>query len=170
MASFLPFSYLTKRSFIVNFHIKSFLNKNCLPMLFSRTYRYQSSMPIEDIKNRLLGKHVTVHNMDFEVYEKDRVLRIIPHAEQENSIKTLPITHVELEGKGNKTQVKISSKMRKIDSGGPLLIVIFCSFLLIASALFFVLGQKEYLSFAYTMLGISIAIFIVFWKIGRAHV
>ena len=120
-------------------------------------------MPIEDIKSRLVGKHVKVHNMDFEVFEKDRVLRIIPHAEQENTIKTLPITHVELEGKGNKTQVVINSKMRKIDSGGPLLIVIFCTFMLIAAALFFVFGEEEYLSFTYTLLAISIAIFLIFW-------
>jgi hypothetical protein len=132
-------------------------------MLFSRTYRYQSSMGIEDIKSRLIGKHVRVHNMDFEVFEKDRILRIIPHAEQENQIKTLPITHVELKGKGNQTQVVISSKMRKIDSGGPLLIVIFCSFLLIAATLFFIFGGPEYLSFTYTLLGISLFIFLVFW-------
>ncbi len=132
-------------------------------MLFSRTYRYKSSMPIDDIKSRLLGKHVKVHNMDFEVFEKDRMLRIIPHAEQETSIRTLPITHVELKGKGNQTQVVISSKMRKIDSGGPLLIVIFCMFMLIAAALFFIIGRDEYLSFTYTLLGISLAIFVVFW-------
>ncbi len=132
-------------------------------MLFSRTYRYQSAMPIEDIKSRLLGKHMKVHDMDFEVFEKDLMLRIIPHAEQDNSIKTLPITHVELKGKGNKTQVVISSKMRKIDSGGPLLIVIFCTFMLVAALLFFLFGEQEYLSFTYTLLGISVAIFIVFW-------
>ena len=132
-------------------------------MLFSRTYRYQSAMPIEDIKSRLLGKHMRVHDMDFEVYEKDLMLRIIPHAEQETTIKTLPITHVELKGSGSKTQVVISSKMRKIDSRGPLLIVIFCTFMLIAALLFFLFGKQEYLSFTYTLLGISIAIFIVFW-------
>jgi hypothetical protein len=120
-------------------------------------------MPIEDIKSRLLGKHMKVHDMDFEVYEKDLMLRIIPHAEQENTIKTLPITHVELQGKGNKTQVVISSKMRKIDSGGPLLIVIFCTFMLVAALLFFLFGREEYLSFTYTLLGISLAIFVVFW-------
>jgi len=120
-------------------------------------------MPIEDIKRRLLGKHVKVHNMDFEVYEKDRLLRIIPHAEQETHIKTLPITHVELKGKGNQTQVVINSKMRKIDSGGPLLIVIFCSFLLIAAVLFFVFGGNEFLNFTYTLLGISLFIFLIFW-------
>ena len=132
-------------------------------MLFSRTYRYQSAMPIEDIKSRLLGKHMRVHDMDFEVFEKDLMLRIIPHAEQETTIKTLPITHVELKGSGSKTQVVISSKMRKIDSRGPLLIVIFCTFMLIAALLFFLFGKQEYLSFTYTLLGISIAIFIVFW-------
>ncbi len=132
-------------------------------MLFSRTYRYKSSMPIDDIKTKLLGKHVKVHNMDFEVFEKDRMLRIIPHAEQETTIRTLPITHVELKGKGNQTQVVISSKMRKIDSGGPLLIVIFCMFMLIAAVMFYVIGRDEYLSFTYTLLGISLAIFIVFW-------
>jgi len=132
-------------------------------MLFSRTYRYLSTMAVDDIKNRLIGKHVKVHNMDFEVYEKDRMLRIIPHAEQEHSIKTLPITHVELKGKGNQTQVVINSKMRKIDSGGPMLIVIFCMFMLIAAVLFFIFGKEEYLSFTYTLLGISIFIFLVFW-------
>jgi len=101
--------------------------------------------------------------MDFEVYEKDRVLRIIPHAEQETNIKTLPITHVEFQGKGNKTQMVINSKMRKIDSGGPLLVVIFCTFMLIAAVLFFIFGAEEYLSFTYTLLGISVAIFLVFW-------
>ncbi len=132
-------------------------------MLFSRTYRYSSAMSVEDIKSRLIGRHVKVHNMDFEVYEKDRILRIIPHAEREHSIKTLPITHVAFEGKGNKTQVVINSKMRKIDSGGPLLIVIFCIFMLIAAVLFFVFGQAEYMSFTYTLLTISVLVFLIFW-------
>src|SRR5690606_23243261 len=125
-------------------------------MLFSRTYRFSSSMPEEDIKSRLLGKHVKVHDTDFEFSEKDRMLRIIPHAEHDTSIRTLPITHVEFQGKGNKTQVKIKSKMRKIDSGGPLLLVIFCFFMLIAGVMFYLYGGPEYLDFTYTLLAISI--------------
>ena len=132
-------------------------------MIFSRTYRYQSSMRPDDIKGRLVGKHVKVHNMDFEVSEKDRMLRIIPHAEEENEIKTLPITHVELTGKGDKTQVVISAKMRKIDSGGPLLIVIFCLFLLIASGATFYFGKNEYLTYTYTLGSIGALILLVFW-------
>ncbi len=132
-------------------------------MLFSRTYRYQSAMPIEDIRSRLLGKRVKVHNLDFEVLEKDRQLKIIPHAERIEALKTLPITHIRLNGKGAKTQVVISSKMRKIDQGGPLLIVIFCTFMLLAGIIGFIAGHQEYATYIYTFLGLGLLIFIVFW-------
>ena len=132
-------------------------------MIFTRTYRYQSSMPVDEIKNRLRGKHVTVHNLDFEVSEKDRMLRIIPHAEQITAIKTLPITHIEFKDKGDKTQIVISSKMRKIDSGGPAVVIFFCSFMLIGALCFFLFGKEEYSTFTYTLLSIGVLIFIVFW-------
>lgn len=132
-------------------------------MLFSRTYRYKSSMPIEEIKKRLLGQHVQVHKLDFEVYEKDRMIKIIPHAEQIENIKTLPITHVEFKGKGDKTQVVISSKMRRIDKGGPLLVVSFCFVMLVAAILFMIYGKHESNMFVMTLFGISIGVFIIFW-------
>jgi len=120
-------------------------------MLFSRTTRYQSALDIKEIKQRLLGQHLKVHNLDFEVYEKDE------------NIKTLPITHVEFNGRGGSTQVVISSKMRKIDKGGPMLIVSFCAFLLIIALAFMGLGLAEYQYYAFVMLGISLGIFILFW-------
>jgi len=120
-------------------------------------------MPIEDIKGRLVGKHVKVHNLDFEVLEKDRKIKIIPHAESIQAIKTLPITHIDFNGKGSKTQVVISSKMRKIDQGGPMLIVIFCTFLLIGAAVAFFIGRKEFSMYTYSLLGISLVIFAIFW-------
>lgn len=131
-------------------------------MIFSRTYRYQSSMRPDDIKVRLLGKHVKVHNLDFEVSEKDRIIRVIPHAEQENEIRTLPITHVELSNKGDKTQIVISSKMRKIDSGGPLLIMIFCLFLFIATIVTMTVGKGLHI-YTYTFGIIGVLIFTIFW-------
>lgn len=131
-------------------------------MIFSRTYRYNSSLRPDDIKGRLIGKHVKVHNLDFEVYETDKVIRIIPHAEQETDIKTLPITHIELNNSGDKTQVRINSKMRKIDSGGPMLIVIFCVFLLIAAGVSFAVG-KDMAIYTYLFGGIGVAIFLIFW-------
>jgi len=132
-------------------------------MIFKRSYKYQSTMPIDGIKSKLLGQHMQIHQMDFEVSEKNGVLRIIPHAERETHLKTLPITHIDLDGKGSKTKVKISSKMRRIDSGGPQLIVIFCLFLLIAAALFFLFGTAEHRSYTYILGGVGLAIFIMFW-------
>lgn len=131
-------------------------------MIFSRTYRYITTMRPDDIKGKLIGKHVKVHNLDFEVYEKDRIIRVIPHAEQEREIKTLPITHVELSGKGDKTQIVINSKMRKIDSGGPMLIVVFCIFLLIAAGVSFAVG-KDMVTYTYLFGGIGVGIFLIFW-------
>ncbi|MBL7718798.1 MAG: hypothetical protein JNL72_08180 [Flavipsychrobacter sp.] len=132
-------------------------------MFFTRTYKYSSAKSADDIKHSLLGKHVRIHNLDFEIFERDSVLRIIPHAEQETNVKTLPITNIELSGEGDKTHVVISSKMRKIDSGGPMLILVFCLFMLTGAALFFMVGDSEYISYTYTMLGASILIFAIFW-------
>lgn len=133
-------------------------------MLFKRSYHYQTTTSIEDIKKSLIGSHVKIHNMDFEVSEKGEVLRIIPHAEQETAIKTLPITHVDMNASGNKTEVKLSFKMRKIDGGGPMLIVIFCLFMLGAAGFFLYIGQEgEHNTVAYTLIGISVVIFGLFW-------
>ncbi len=132
-------------------------------MLFSRTYRYQSAKPISEIKSTLLGKHLTVHNLDFEVSEKAQMLRIIPHAENVDSVKTLPITHVDFAGRGDRTQVTISSKMRRIDRGGPMLVVVFCFFMIVAAAVAFLANRTEYGTYAYVLGGIGALIFIVFW-------
>lgn len=132
-------------------------------MLFSRMYKYQSNMEIGAIKSNLLGKHVKVHNLDFEVLERDKMIKIIPHAEQNDNLKTLPITHVEFNGKGNTTQVIVSSKMRKIDKGGPLIVMTFCAFMLIAAILFMVLGKSDYEYFTYALLGLSVGMFALLW-------
>ena len=130
-------------------------------MFFTRTHQYNCSIPKDDFKNLLIGKHVRIHNLDFEVFEKDHSLSIIPHAEQVDAIKTLPITHVEFKEKGDKTNVVITSKMRKIDVGGPQIIVIFCAFLFAASIVLFFTSNEPVLS--YMLLGTSLAIFILFW-------
>ncbi len=110
----------------------------------------------------MIGKHVKIHDLDFEVLEKreGHTLSIIPHAEQVVAIKTLPITHVDLKESGGKTHVVITFKMRKFDSGGPMLVMIFCTFMLIASAVLFMVKAEPSLS--YTLAGISLAILIVF--------
>ena len=101
--------------------------------------------------------------MDFEVYEKEGMIKIIPHAEQEEAIKVLPITHVELSGKGPETQVTVSSKMRRIDKGGPMILIIFCIFMLIAAIILSLSVQQQYNGYSIPLAGIGLLIFIIFW-------
>ncbi len=130
-------------------------------MFFTRTHTYHFSIPKEELKNRLIGKHVKIHNLDFEVLESENKLRIMPHAEQVNTIKTLPVTSVTMTQDGSKTKVVIKSKMRQLDSGGPYLVMIFCSFLLIASGILLQVGGDQ--GITYTLLGAGIGIFSIFW-------
>lgn len=132
-------------------------------MIFTRSYRYESSKSEEDIRKSLLGEHISLHKMDFEVSEKDKVLRIIPHAEQDNAVKTLPITHIHLKASGAKTAVHIKSKIRKIDKGGPLLVMFFCGFIFLAAMVMLILGNQEAKNYMYSFFAISIVIFIFFW-------
>lgn len=129
-------------------------------MLFTRTFQCKFSIPKEHLRYRLVGNHVKIHNLDFEVLDKENALQIIPHAEQLHTIKTLPITHVQLEEDGNKTTVVITSKMRKLDYGGPLLILAFCAFLIVASFVLLYIGDDPLLTYA--MWGVSIIIFTLF--------
>ena len=130
-------------------------------MIFTRTQKYRSTTPREALKTRLIGHHVKIHNMDFEVVEKEQSLRIIPHAEQAEGIKTLPITKVEMKEEGNKMNVVVTSKMRKLDLGGPLLIIIFSSFLIAASVILMLVGGE--LKISYALLGLGVGILVLFF-------
>jgi len=133
-------------------------------MIFNRTYRYNTPLSMEDIKLRLLGKHIQVHHLDFEVTEKEKMLRIIPHAEDANGIKTLPITHVEMQGMGNSgTRVTLTSKPRKIDVGGPYLVVIFCLFCILGASGFYLINPSESYWPSLSMIGVGVIIFVIFW-------
>ena len=129
-------------------------------MFFTRTQKYHFPIPKNDLKNRLIGKHVKIHNLDFEVFEDGPMLHIIPHAEQVQAIKTLPVTSVKLLEEGNNTKVVIKSKMRKLDSGGPFLIVIFCTFFFLASFILLYVGGER--TITYTMLSIASFIVVLF--------
>jgi len=102
-------------------------------MFFTTTYRYNFSIPIDHLKYRLIGSQVKIHNLEFEVLEQDHSLRIIPNTEEVNSSQTFPVTEVELKEDGNKTNVVVTSKLNRVDSGGPIVVALFCLFLLLAS-------------------------------------
>ncbi|MBL7692878.1 MAG: hypothetical protein JNM41_14895 [Flavipsychrobacter sp.] len=130
-------------------------------MLFTTTERYLTRISREDLRNRLVGNHLKIHDLDFEVVEKGHKLKIVPHAEEAEDIKTLPITDVELRPTGDATEVVVTSKIRKIDLGGPQLIILFCLFLVGASTVLFMVGRER--MEIYAMLSISTLVFSVFW-------
>jgi hypothetical protein len=130
-------------------------------MFFTRTHHFNFPVSKEDLKNRLIGKHVKIHNLDFEVQEEDNKLSIVPHAEQVDAIKTLPVTTVDMREDGGKTKVVVTSKLRQFDSGGPMLVLIFCIFMFAASIVLLYVGNEPLIT--YTLLGISVFIFTVFW-------
>lgn len=133
-------------------------------MIFDRTYRYSTPLSSEDVRQRLLGKHIQVHHMDFEVTEKERMLKIIPHAEDSEGIKTLPITHIEMQAQGaSGTKIVVSSKPRKIDVGGPYLIVIFCLFCVLGASGFYLINPKESYWPSLSMVGVGVISFVIFW-------
>ncbi len=130
-------------------------------MFFTRTHEFSINIPKDEFKNRLIGKHVKIHNLDFEVIESEYTLTIIPHAEQVTEIKTLPVTILDFKEESGKTKVIIKSRLRELDAGGPQLIMIFCVFLLAASIVLFI--TSEDLKITFTFLGIFILIFSTFW-------
>ncbi|MBX2905142.1 MAG: hypothetical protein KF744_03835 [Taibaiella sp.] len=130
-------------------------------MLFTRTQRYVASIPKEEFKRRLAGNHVKIHDLDFEVYEKGQKLRIVPHAEQETDIKTLPITDVVFREAGDNMEVIVTSKIRKIDLGGPQLVILFCVFLLSASVALYLVGRER--MEVYALMSICLITFGIFW-------
>ena len=133
-------------------------------MIFKRTYRYNSPLQAEDIRQRLIGKHIQVHHLDFEILEREKMLKIIPHAEDTNAVKTLPITHVEMQGTGSSgTKITLTSKPRRIDIGGPYLIVIFCLFCVIGASVLYLMNPLESQWPSISMIAIGLVIFIVFW-------
>lgn len=125
-------------------------------MLFARSYRLTSNASVDAIRKAILGDMFRVHNLDFEVYESDNCIKIIPHTENERDIKTLPITHIDLEGSGNETRLRVSYKIRKIDQGGPYLLMIFCLFMLLGAVAFYINNEQ-------TLAILFMAIFLVFF-------
>jgi len=65
-------------------------------MFFTRTHSFNSPVSKKELQKRLLGEHVRIHNLDFEIVDRENALVIIPYSEQEESIKTLPITDVDI--------------------------------------------------------------------------
>lgn len=128
--------------------------------MFTRTHQYKFSVPKELLKYRLVGNHITIHRHDFEVLEDEQLLSIIPVVEEDAKRSTLPITQVELKGDGNKTEMVITSRMKAIEAGAQMLMMLFCGFFLVASLVLLYVGKDPKVTFSFTV--ISLLIFVFF--------
>ncbi len=132
-------------------------------MIFRRYYTIESNKNIETLKNNFLGQHLKVHQLDFEIVEKDGHVKVIPHAENDDHVYTLPITRLNLISKKNGTTIKMVSKPRRIDIGGPYLLMIFVVFAILAGIVLRLKGEGEYDNTAYILIGIASIAFIFLW-------
>ncbi len=132
-------------------------------MLFDRTYKYKSRLSSDAIKEKLLGKRIQIHKLDFEFQERDNKLKVIPHAEDAQGLKTLPITHLDFMGSADNTYVKMHSKPRKIDIGGPYVLVTFCIFICLGAIGLYFFQPNQGMLVPIIMGGIGLLVFAVFW-------
>jgi len=128
--------------------------------MFTRTHQYYFSIPKEHLKYRLVGSHVTIHDLDFEVLEQDQSLSIMPRVEEESAKITFPITEVALNDEGNKTEMVITSKMSSIDSGAQMVMMLFCFFFMAASFILLFIGHDPVVTIS--LCTISLLIFVFF--------
>ncbi len=132
-------------------------------MFFIRYYSIESNKNAETLKKNFLGQHLKIHNLDFEIFEKGDSVKVIPHAESDDQVYTLPITRLRFVPKGSGTQIKMMSKPRRIDIGGPYLLMIFILFSIIAAILLKLYGEGEYDRTAYLIAGVVVIIFGALW-------
>ena len=132
-------------------------------MIFRRYSTFKSAKNANELKANFLGQHFKIHDLDFEIMGDDDIIRVIPHAETEDHVYTLPITRLRFIPTDNGTIIKMLAKPRRIDIGGPYLLMIFVCFMIIASVLLITLGEGAYNTTAYIIFGSAIAIFALLW-------
>lgn len=130
-------------------------------MIFNRTSTCKTNLSKQDIIEKLRGRTFQVHDFNFEILEKNDMMKIIPHAENAKGLTTLPITHLEIEN-GSNSKITIKSKPRKIDIGGPYVLILFCLFLLVIGLGFFILNPKNF-QIPVGLIAASVLIFGIFW-------
>lgn len=142
-------------------------------MIFNKTFRFESQSNINDLKEKLVESLINVNNQSFFISPKDNMLRIIPDASKRKELTTLPVTHIKFKKRNdsNKTKVTLFSKPRKIDAGGPYLLVVFCVFLLIAAIVIYAVeSNRENIIPALGLVGLSLLIMLIFWyRMSRGY-
>lgn len=133
-------------------------------MIFRKYYSFKSQKNPDELTKHITGQHLQVHGLDFEIYQKEDSIKIIPHAENDEKVRTIPITRLRLikDSSGGST-IKMMCKPRRIDSGGPTLLAIFLLTALIGGIFLFLKHNETYEITSYILMGIGGVGFILFW-------
>lgn len=125
-------------------------------MIFNRTHHYKSTLNSQGVKEKLRNQQLNVRNIQFDIIDRDDMLKIIPRAEFVKGVKTLPITHIHIKDlQSGFSSVKVYSKPRIIDVGGPYLVVVFCIFLVLGACVLYYLNPNEGITAPAIMFGIA---------------
>lgn len=130
-------------------------------MLFTRQFQFNCSKNAETLYKHFLGKHLTIHQLDFEVYDEGDHLKVIPHTEDSDQIYTLPITKVMISPDNKGASIKLKFSPRHIDIGGPYLLIIFIVFAIISGLL--LLWYNTNVQTAYLIIGLAIGVLSIMW-------
>jgi hypothetical protein len=132
-------------------------------MIFNRSFRLASSKNIITLKQNIIGQHIKVHHFDFEAVERENKITILPHAEDAESVTTLPIVNISLQEKNSKTYLNIETHPRRIDIGGPYILVILCLAAFLGGFLMALYGGETQQTTSKLLMGIGLGVFILFW-------
>lgn len=130
-------------------------------MLFTRQYQFNCGKNPSSLRQRFLGKHVNIHQLDFEVFDEGDHLKVIPHTENSDSIYTLPITKMMITPDNQGAKIRMKFSPRLIDIGGPYLLLSFIAFAIISGLL--LLWFNTNIQTAYIILGTSLLVFSILW-------
>ena len=131
-------------------------------MLFNSSSKISSKLNPEQVKSALLGKHLSIKGLDFEIKESDGMLKVIPHTENDDTARIVPITHIEPSSNHGWSQLLVSSKPRKIDLGALYLVTGFILVLILIAIYLKFTYPEQTLMAPLIVLGISLLLFIIF--------
>lgn len=130
-------------------------------MLFSRQFQFKCSENAEKINRHFEGKHLMIHQLDFEVINEGDHLKVIPHTENSEQIFTLPITKIIVRENDKGSIVKLKFTPRLIDIGGPYLLLLFIGFAFIAGVM--LLWYETNKQTAFILIGMALGTFALMW-------
>ncbi len=128
--------------------------------VFRKLYSKKSTTELAAVLN---GQHLKIHHLEFEVYSKNDVFKVIPHAENDEAYTTIPIVRITLQEHKSGSVLKIVANPRRIDIGGPILILFFSCFCILFGSILLIAGYTEYRISSYIIMSIGLLVLLILY-------